>query len=230
MRLYFARHGESEANTLGIISNRGLMYGLTDAGRQQAAALAARLKDIRFARKYSSPLLRAIQTAEILARELAPFALSGTRSGAGDEGFEITDALREYDCGILEGQSFPPHLDDYLHLFRDWQAGRWDSRFEGGESLLDIQARFLPFINRITRENGKADNLLLVSHGGVLLGALPILLKNVDHTFAYEHIHFGNTDVVIAEATPAGWVCLSWCGEQLPISNSQLSTRADEPV
>jgi len=33
MKLYFARHGESEANTLGVISNRGLKHGLTDTGR-----------------------------------------------------------------------------------------------------------------------------------------------------------------------------------------------------
>jgi probable phosphoglycerate mutase len=221
MKLYFARHGESEANTLGIISNRGLMYGLTDTGRQQAAALAARLKDIRFASIYASPLLRAIQTAEILARELAPFAPPGTQSGAGDEGFEIADALREFDCGVLEDQPFPPHLDDYLRLFRDWQAGKWDRHFEGGESLLDIQARFIPFIERLTREHGPADNLLLVSHGGVLLSALPILLTNVDHAFAYEHIHFGNTEMVIAESTPGGWVCRSWCGKQFSTSNSQ---------
>ena len=219
MKLYFARHGESEANTLGVISNRGLMYGLTEKGRQQAAALAARLKDIRFARLYSSPLLRAIQTAEILARELRP-----DLEGLGDlRGLEIADALREFDCGILEAQSLPPHLDDYVRLFRDWQAGKWDRRFEGGESLLDIQARFVPFVERLTREHGEADHLLLISHGGVLLSALPILLTNIDHAFAYEHIHFGNTDIVIAESTPTGWICLSWCGEQLQNPKNQIS-------
>jgi len=198
MKLYFVRHGESEANTLGIISNRGLMYGLTDTGRQQAAALAARLKDIRFARLVSSPLLRAIQTAQIVSHELGlPY--------------EITDALREYDCGILEGQPLQPYLDDYMRLFRDWTEGMWDHCFEGGESLLDIQARFIPFINQITHEHNEADNILLVSHGGVLLAALPILLTNIDHTFAYEHIRFRNADVVIAETRPEGLVCLTWC-------------------
>jgi broad specificity phosphatase PhoE len=207
MNLYFTRHGESEANTLGIISNRGLTYGLTDVGRQQAIALAARLKEVRFARIYSSPLLRAIQTAEILARELD---LTGLENLSGL--VEITDALREYDCGILEGQPFAPYLDDYLRLFRDWTTGQWDRRFESGESLLDIQARFMPFIERIAREHGEADDLLLVSHGGILLGVLPILLKNVDHTFANEHMYFGNTDVVVVESTPDGWMCRSWCG------------------
>jgi broad specificity phosphatase PhoE len=197
MKLYFVRHGESEANTLSVISNRGLRYGLTDVGRQQAAALAARLKDIRFAKIVSSPLLRAIQTAEIVSHELGV-------------PYQVTDALREYDCGSLEGQSFQAHWDDYLRLSRDWQAGKWDNHFQGGESLLDIQARFVPFIERITRECGEADNILLVSHGGTLLGALPIMLTNIDHSSAYAH-HLGNTDIIIAEAQPHGWVCLSWC-------------------
>jgi broad specificity phosphatase PhoE len=201
MRLYCARHGESEANTLDVISNRGLMYGLTDTGRQQAAALAARLKDIRFVRIYSSPLLRAIQTAEIVSHELGV-------------PYEVADALREYDCGSLEGQSFQAHWDDYLRLFRDWQAGQWDSHFEGGESLLDIQARFVPFIEWITRECGEADNILLIGHGGTLLGVLPTMLTNIDHVFAYRH-HLGNTDVIIAEARPEGLVCLAWCDATL---------------
>jgi len=62
---------------------------------------------------------------------------------------EITDALREFDCGVWEGESSRAHGDDYGRLFRDWQAGKWDSRIGGGESLLDVQARFLPFIEHL---------------------------------------------------------------------------------
>jgi len=141
--------------------------------------------------------VRAVQTAETVARALGIPC-------------EVTDALREYDCGLLEGQPFQAHWDDYLRLFRDWQAGKWDSRFEGGESLLDIQARFLPLVERIIHEHGEADNILLVSHGGTLLGVLPILLKNIDHAFATTH-HLGNTDAIIIEARPEGLVCLAWC-------------------
>jgi len=201
MKLYFVRHGESEANTQHIISNRGLRHGLTDAGRQQATALAARLKNVRFAQIYSSPLLRAVQTAEIVSRELGVPC-------------EIADALREFDCGVLEGESSRAHGDDYGRLFLDWQAGRWDSHFEGGESLLDVQSRFVPLVEQITREYSEADNLLLVSHGGTLLGALPILFRNMDHTVAFAHPP-GNTDVVIAEARPEGLVCLTWCDAAL---------------
>ncbi len=87
MRLYFVRHGESEANLLNEFSNRGLKHGLT----QQAHALAQSLRSIPVTALFSSPLLRARQTAEILARELGV-------------AYQMTDALREFDCGLLEGK------------------------------------------------------------------------------------------------------------------------------
>src|SRR3712207_5088470 len=92
MTLYFVRHGESEANRLREFSNRGVKHGLTPRGREQAAALARALRGAAVAKLFSSPLLRAVETAEIL-------------SAAIGVPYEVTDALREYDCGILEGRS-----------------------------------------------------------------------------------------------------------------------------
>ena len=64
MKLYFARHGESEANTLRVISNRESRFGLTTTGKQQAAILADGLKDIPITAIFSSPILRARETAQ----------------------------------------------------------------------------------------------------------------------------------------------------------------------
>lgn len=92
MRLLLARHGESEANTLRVISNRNFPHALTARGMVQAAALAQKLQDLKITKVYASPILRAMQTAEIIGNQL---------------GLEvcIEDALREPDCGALEGQS-----------------------------------------------------------------------------------------------------------------------------
>ena len=60
MRIYFSRHGESEANLLHEHANRGFKYGLTETGRAQTAALSARLENVPLARIYSSPLKRAV--------------------------------------------------------------------------------------------------------------------------------------------------------------------------
>jgi broad specificity phosphatase PhoE len=54
-------------------------------------------------------------------------------------------------------------------------------------------------------------NLLLVAHGGLYTAMLPHILINIDYPFAQTQ-GFPNTGVVIAEPTPAGLTCLSWCG------------------
>src|SRR5579859_6938005 len=107
MKLYFVRHGESEANVLRIISNREEPHALTSNGRQQARALADSLQGTAFARIFSSPVLRARQTAEILAERLGV-------------PYEVTEALREYDCGILEGKGDAPSWALHQANFHEW--------------------------------------------------------------------------------------------------------------
>lgn len=196
MKLYFVRHGESEANLLKEFSNRGLKHGLTDRGRQQSATLAQKLKEVSVAKLFSSPLLRAIQTAEILAREL-------------DVAYEVTDALRESDCGILEGKSDEGSWDIWRTVLHDWDSGRWDSRIEQGESFLDIKERFVPFIERLVEEyQHSSESIVLVGHGGIYHCMLPLVLANVDSNFAHPS---SNTGYVVAETRPEGLVCLTWC-------------------
>jgi bisphosphoglycerate-dependent phosphoglycerate mutase len=59
MRLYLVRHGESEANVLGVFSNRGFKHPLTAHGREQAVGLAGLLAGKGISRIYTSPLQRA---------------------------------------------------------------------------------------------------------------------------------------------------------------------------
>jgi bisphosphoglycerate-dependent phosphoglycerate mutase len=70
LRFYFVRHGESEANSLHIVSNRDLPHGLTAKGREQADMLANQLASSGITKIFTSPLLRARQTAAILAHAL----------------------------------------------------------------------------------------------------------------------------------------------------------------
>src|SRR6185436_14427298 len=134
MKLYFVRHGESEANIQHVISNRESPFGLTERGREQARVLAERLKDVPFTAMYSSPLLRARETADILYQSL-------------NLPYRVTDALREYDCGILEEKSDEGNWDLHRKYYEDWTIRHiYTSKPEGGESFVDIQKRFIPFI------------------------------------------------------------------------------------
>lgn len=198
MRLYFVRHGESEANLLRVISNRGLVHDLTDKGRQQALTLAQNLKAICVVKLFSSPLLRAVQTAEILSEELcAPY--------------ETTDALREYDCGVLEGKSDAASWEVHHEVFNDWiQHGHWERRIEEGESFLDIRDRFVPFIEQLIAAYGHLpENIVLVGHGGTYRCMLPLVLEDIDFDFVMSHF-LSNTGYVLAETTAEGLACLEW--------------------
>lgn len=198
MQLYFVRHGESEANVLGIISNRGYQHPLTQKGITQANALAERLRDVPLAAIYSSPLMRAVQTAEIVART---HNLNVT----------VTDALREYDCGVLEGKSDPETWVQHRQLWDAWMLHhQWAACHEGGESFEDIQRRFVPFIDSLVAEYADTDNtILLVAHGGTLMAMLPLVLDNVDHQFAITQ-WIANTALIRTRYRDGRLVCKVW--------------------
>jgi 2,3-bisphosphoglycerate-dependent phosphoglycerate mutase len=204
MRIYLARHGESQANILHEVANRGLKHGLTRAGRAQAVALADHLRGVSIARIYCSPLLRAIETTVILAERL------------GVE-YEVTDALREYDCGYAEGRSDDAAWRRWQELRDAWVVDRdWARRIEGGESFHDIRARFVPFMEALVRQYGQSgDDVLCVSHGGVYSLMLPLILPNVNNALI-ERYGFGYTSYVIAEPRAVGLVCVEWNGQPIP--------------
>lgn len=204
MRLYFARHGESEANVLKVVSNRPGVHPLTPAGRAQAAALAERMQGL-VARVYASPLLRAVQTAEIVCRRLGLPC-------------QVVDALREYDCGDLEGRSDAEAWAADARWLGDWVQGRNRDRGPaGGESFEQIRRRFVPFVRALLDEPGESDAAsLLIGHGGVYRLMLPLVLANIDEAFVSAH-GFAHATVVAARSSGGRLVCTAW-GEVRPPS------------
>lgn len=200
MRIYFTRHGESYANVLRQISNRGLAHPLTRTGREQAAALADRLKHHSITRIYSSALLRAIETSIIVANRL-------------EVDYEVVDGLREYDLGIAEGRADEAAWQMWQALFDDWVVHkRWERCIEGGESFSDIRDRFVPFVKGLVAQYGDTDaNLLCVSHGSLLRLMLPLVLINVNNDLLSKH-RFGYTTVIISELRSYGLRCIEWDG------------------
>ena len=202
MRLYFVRHGQSIANVQRVISNRDLPHPLTELGRQQAEALAQALTDVPFAVIYSSPIMRAAQTAQIVA-------------GVKSLPIEFVDALREPDRGIMEGRGDEAAWAEHDRATRDWLDGKYDNRIEGGESYNDLRARFVPYIDRVVVEHGDTDrNILLIAHGSLLYLMLPLVLRNIDLATVGEY-PMPNTAVIIAERRVEGLVCLEWAGKPI---------------
>jgi broad specificity phosphatase PhoE len=203
MKIYFIRHGESEANVLQVISNRGDTHGLTESGQAQAIKLAEKLSTIHAAKIYTSPLMRAVETAAILAGRLRL-------------GYVITDALREWDCGEAEGMSDEESWQKHHDLLDAWlKHGLWDQRIPGGESFLEVRKRFEPFIHDLISDTkDRSKPLILIGHGGLFITMLPLVLMNLTPAFAASN-SLPNTGIILAETHPDGLYGVSWCGTQL---------------
>ena len=198
MKLYFVRHGESAANTWRVISNRESRFGLTELGKRQANTLVEGLKDIPITAIFSSPVLRARQTADILSHSFG-------------QPYQVSEALREYDCGILEEQSDEASWGLHREIYEDWTLHHnYQRKPNGGECFLDIRNRFLPLIKSLADDDLHVNqHILLVGHGGIFQLMLPLVLTNIEEAFVRSH-GINHIDCIIAEQQPAGLVCLQW--------------------
>ena len=172
--LYVVRHGENPANINREFSYRLVYYSLTPKGVRQAEETAAYLRDKGIGEIYSSPLKRAVETAEIIA---APLGLSIT----------LVEEFRENNVGVLEQQ--PPTDENWaLHdkIIEDWYAGRHDTMFPEGEDFHTLLRRVRHGITEILRNGGvtqRERRILIVAHGGIMNGMARGLVRNAElHT------------------------------------------------
>jgi broad specificity phosphatase PhoE len=152
---------------------------------------------------YTSPIPRAQQTAQILA-EVLPLPLH--QSGA----------LAEFDCGIMEGRRDQEAWEAHNAVIQAWDERQdYDQRIAEGESFRDMQARFVPFIEQLRADYTTSEgDVVLISHGSLLLQMLPLVLTNIDRAFTQTH-PLGNCAWVIAGPRSEGLVCLEWDGIRL---------------
>jgi broad specificity phosphatase PhoE len=200
MKIYFARHGESQANILHQISNRSQPHGLTLKGKEEALRLATRLCSAAVSQIYSSPVQRAVETSTIVASRL------GIR-------YEITDALREFDCGIAEGRSDEGAWRLWHAVFDAWLVDqRYEQRIEGGESFQQIRDRFVPFVEQlVTRYGDTPKEILCIAHAGLYWMMLPQVLRNVNYELiASRGLNY--TTCIVTELYPSGLYCIDWNG------------------
>jgi broad specificity phosphatase PhoE len=204
MRLYFVRHGESEANRTRTFANWTTGHPLTETGVAQAKALAERLETEGVTHPYSSPVLRARQTSAILSERLrCPV--------------QVTHSLREFDVGRFEGTNDPEGWREYGEVVEAWARGDSHRRIDQGESLDDIRLRFAPFVFELVERSQPEDRAVFVSHGGIYRAMLPLVLVNVAVGFATEHV-LENTACVVGEVVDGALVCREWCGRPGPFA------------
>lgn len=121
------RHGETEWNKIGRYQGF-LDSPLSDKGVDQAHCLAKALKKFEFDALYSSDLGRALQTANIIARELNLNVIEEKR-------------LRERNLGRLQGLTDEEFREKYPDDFGKYKANGFDKELLGGESYRELYER-----------------------------------------------------------------------------------------
>lgn len=136
MKLFLVRHGETAWNKERRIQGCRSNPPLNQTGYEQADRLASLLKNESFDAVYTSPLKRAMDTAQVIARECrAPLS--------------ILTELREIDAGELDGLSGREMGVRYAAFWDEWRKGDPATRLPGGESLEELQNRAWWAVERI---------------------------------------------------------------------------------
>jgi len=148
--VYLLRHGHSTANAKSVLAGRDFKVCLSTAGEKQALAISAELSETKFAKIYSSPLTRCIQTLEPLATKLKIE-------------IQISEGLIEMEYGDWSGKKLA--LLARNKLWKTIQARPSLVRFPNGESFLEMQSRSLEAVTKLAIP-GKS--VLLCSHGDVI--------------------------------------------------------------
>jgi len=157
--LFLVRHGMTDAAGKQLVGWTPGVH-LNAEGRAQVTRLAEYFRSERFAAVYSSPLERALETAQAIA------ATAGIA-------VQIRDELGEVRFGRWTGK----HTSELEHdaEWRAWNERRDQSRIPGGESMLEIQSRMIAELLRMACEHGNA-NIGIVSHGDPIRAAIAYFL------------------------------------------------------
>ena len=153
-QICIARHGETDWNRRGILQG-WLDVPINALGRQQAVTLAANLASENFAAVWTSPLARALETAQIVASALH---LPPPSSHEG---------LREKHFGAVQGVPKNELADLNPALLEQILRRNPAAEFVGGETMDEFADRVIGAIEDIgTRHRG--ERVLVVTHGWVM--------------------------------------------------------------
>jgi len=199
--LYLLRHGESEANAQRVFASRKIDPPLTRAGVRQATMQAEALSSVGLSAIYASPLRRARQTAEIVAR----------RCGLG---VTLSEALIEGHVGCLDGEQIddPEKWAIWESVINQWEQGRFDVAFPGGETLAEVEGRFRRFLSGLgSSQEGPA---LIVGHGILFLAVIRGMCENRGPGIRDNYMGRGHLSMV------------SWTGDRLRVLKFNVSPDA----
>ena len=186
MKFYFVRHGETEWNVLKKIQGK-TDVPLNENGQNQAKALAASLVEqkLHAVKIYTSPQLRATQTAEIIGNALHIEC-------------EELQGLIEMDLGEWEGSNWETIEEEYTQAYHNWNEHRRHVHTPGGECYNEVLERTLDALKHIlSKEN---DNVIVVTHSAILM-SLRVYLAKLPFEEMVRRFKTKNTELVEIDAS-----------------------------
>lgn len=172
-RIYFVRHGESEANSMDLSAGSEFDTPLTDIGRAQAKKAGQDLKEKGIELIVASPMDRTVETAKIIAREI---------------GYDPRKILKHASF-VERGMGIYSHgpNEEYLKA-----AASGEPLHESVEMPAEMQKRVDEGLEWI--RGFKEDKILLVSHGGISR-ILRLMHLNLPHSHMYKIDRLPNAEV-----------------------------------
>lgn len=153
--MYLVRHGATANNLANppLLQGRGVDLELSAAGREQAARAADLLADYTLAAIYSSPLVRAQQTAEIIAER---------------HGLEVQSvpAIEEVDVGQWEGRSWKEISRTEPEPFHQFISDSANHGYLGGENMTQVLERCAPALTALMKRH-MGQRITTVAHNVV---------------------------------------------------------------
>jgi broad specificity phosphatase PhoE len=172
--LWLVRHGQTDWNLTGRWQGQAPdAPGLNDLGKLQALAILPQMQSVHLSAIYTSDLLRARQTAELIAR---PLSLT----------VWLEPRLREINLGVWEGMLFNNIETQYPQELKARRQDPFHTSAPNGETPLEVAVRVLQAVNEIVHKHPD-ESILIVSHG-VSLAIIICQAEEFPLDQVYEHI------------------------------------------
>ena len=182
--IYLVRHGLTDWNQAGRFQGH-TDIPINDIGISQAKELEPLLRTISFDAVFTSDLIRARFTAELITNNRYPL---------------INDErIRELNCGQWEGQTIA-QLTAANEPIQAYLLDAMNTHPTGGESIHELCGRVQSFFNDVT-EQYQGKNILVVSHAGTVRTAISYLLTNTPTLYNRLIIENCTLNHVVIEAT-----------------------------
>ena len=168
-KIYFVRHGQTKANKERLLFGQ-LDWDLNNEGIKQSKQAASKLSKIKADYIISSPLKRALHTANIIAVAVGfkPTAIIIDRN------------LIEKSEGSWEGKSYWQIRKDDPKGYKQWLKDTFRNRPPKGESVLDLDRRVKKFYKTVLKKYNNKKIIVVCHSGPIRLFILHLLKANID--------------------------------------------------